>query len=365
MKKTILAASAALLLASCAGNGTFSISGNIEGADNQPVLLENSINGYWVPIDSTRTDGDGDFKIKHQSPDVPQVYRLTVNDRSVYFPVDSLDDITIKATLANFATDYSLTGSDNAENMASIDHRAREIAAITDAVEAAKKREEFKRELAQQLVATPASVLAYYIINKQINGVPLFDFTNSVDLRIIGAVANAYSYSRPNDPRTANIVKTYLAGKKATYKGGSAPTDTMYVDEAKILEIALPDENGKIQSLQKLAEKGGVVLLNFTTYEVQESPAFNKLLSDLYNANKGRGLEIYQVGIDTNVSTWKTAASNLPWITVYDEAGTASRNLAKYNVQAIPAIFLIDRSGEIAARVTDLAELPAQLKKLL
>ena len=34
MKKTILAASAALLLASCAGNGTFSISGNIEGADN-------------------------------------------------------------------------------------------------------------------------------------------------------------------------------------------------------------------------------------------------------------------------------------------------------------------------------------------
>ena len=107
------------------------------------------------------------------------------------------------------------------------------------------------------------------------------------------------------------------------------------------------------------------MLLNFTTYEVQESPAFNKLLSDLYNANKGRGLEIYQVGIDTNVSTWKTAASNLPWITVYDEAGTASRNLAKYNVQAIPAIFLIDRSGEIAARVTDLAELPAQLKKLL
>ena len=181
MKKTILAASAALLLASCAGNGTFSISGNIEGADNQPVLLENSINGYWVPIDSTRTDGDGDFKIKHQSPDVPQVYRLTVNDRSVYFPVDSLDDITIKATLANFATDYSLTGSDNAENMARIDHRAREIAAITDAVEAAKKREEFKRELAQQLVATPASVLAYYIINKQINGVPLFDFTNRVD----------------------------------------------------------------------------------------------------------------------------------------------------------------------------------------
>ena len=134
MKKTILAASAALLLASCAGNGTFSISGNIEGADNQPVLLENSINGYWVPIDSTRTDGDGDFKIKHQSPDVPQVYRLTVNDRSVYFPVDSLDDITIKATLANFATDYSLTGSDNAENMARIDHRAREIAAITDAL---------------------------------------------------------------------------------------------------------------------------------------------------------------------------------------------------------------------------------------
>lgn len=366
MKKMIFAAAiAAFMLSSCSDDNKFSINGTIDGASEKSVILENSINGYWVAIDSAKTDAKGRFEIKHTAPSAPQIYRLSLGDKSIYFPIDSLEKVSIKTTAEGFSTDYELSGSEDAVNIMSIDNRARELSAIDDVIEAAKQREAYKHDLAQQILVNPSGILAYYIINKQINGVPLFDSSNSVDLRIIGAVANAYNLNKPNDPRTTNLVSTYIEGKKASLQSKNLASDTMYVDETKILEIQLPDEMGKVRKLSDVANSGKVVVLNFTTYEAQESPAFNKILSDIYNANKGKGLEIYQIGFDTDVVGWKAGAQNLPWITVYDEAGLASRNLSKYNVQVLPTIYLIDRNGEIAKRITDLNTLRSDIQKLL
>ncbi|MGN0231575.1 MAG: peroxiredoxin family protein, partial [Muribaculaceae bacterium] len=193
--------------------------------------------------------------------------------------------------------------------------------------------------------------------------VPVFSPAEKNDVRIIGAVANAYNAFKPNDPRTKLLVATFLSNRQIDVP--AAGLDTIVATETKILDIELPDRNGNIQKLSDVTSKGNVVVLSFTAYSLENSPAYNKLLSDIYTKYSSRGFQIYQVGLDSDVAQWKLSANNLPWITVYDEAGTNSNNVIKYNVGAVPMSYVIDRSGEIQSRVIDQTQLDSEVAKLL
>ena len=64
------------------------------------------------------------------------------------------------------------------------------------------------------------------------------------------------------------------------------------------------------------------------------------------------GFEVYQVAIDTSKPLWINAVQEqqLPWISVSDLRGRGSSALGLYNVQKLPANFLIDKEGSIVAR---------------
>ena len=55
----------------------------------------------------------------------------------------------------------------------------------------------------------------------------------------------------------------------------------------------------------------------------------------------------------------------LPWISVTDLRGRASSSLALYNVQRIPANFLIDRDGSIVAKDLYGKSLESKLAELI
>ena len=358
MKKYILTlAAAAAMLTSCGDGNRFSVEGNIAGAADETMWLQSAVSGRWITLDSVKTDSDGDFKYSRTAPNSPEVYRLILGDQAVYFPVDSLENIELNSKKGSFGTDYTLAGSEDAVIMMNVDKKVREL---YNADEAAV--EAYKKELVKQILINPSSIVSYYILNKHIGDKPLFDPNVKADNKVYGAVANAYYSRKPNDPRTALLVNTFIRNRKVSPKEVAAG-DTIYAVEAKILEISLPDEKGNKQSLTEVTGKGKTVLLNFTAMTAEESPAYNKLLSDIYNKYKSRGFEIYQIGLDGDITKWKMAAENLPWITVYDEAGINSRNIVNYNVGLLPMSYIIDRSGEIVARVVDQAELDREIGK--
>lgn len=347
-------------LISCDKQGSFKVDGTVEGADNATLMVQNSIHGRWITIDSVKTDSKGEFSYKRLSPEFPEIYRLVLDKAEIYVPIDSVDHITVSAIKNDNGTvSYTLSGSDDATSMNSIDALATEMASATT-----ERRAEIKKELSKMLLANPAGNAAYYLLNKQVQGKAIFDLSNPSDVRLYGAIANAYSGKRPNDPRTPLIVTTYLNNRALNPYTVSA-RDTIEATEARIIEVNLPDELGNAQSLSEITSHGKVVVLNFTVYAADESPAFNKMLSDLYNKYKDRGFEIYQVALDPNVASWKLAAQNLPWITVYDESGEKSRNVLNYNVGIVPLSFIIDRSGEVVARVVDQSKLESEIKKQL
>lgn len=360
MKKIKLGilATIAVLMAACGGNN-FNVTGKIEGAsDSTKMVVEVANNGMWLIADSVIPGKNGEIKVSLPAPAHPEIYRLRYNNKSIYFPIDSLDNVTINGSIDAFATDYTLSGTAIAEEMMAVEKKAMKMYNAT-----AEELKAWKRELTNQILANPSGIVAYYIINKYIGKEPLFNPYDKDDMKIIGAVANAYNSFKPNDPRTDYLVNLTMQGRRLHVE--NVKQDTVMVNEVPIIDIELQDNEGKMQKLSEVAAQGKVVLLNFSVLNDELSPAFNKVLLDVYNKQKAKGLEIFQISYDNNEFQWRQAAKNLPWITVYDGNGLYSTYLAMYNVQSIPAIFVINRNGEIVERITDVDKIQSSVAKYL
>lgn len=347
-------AAAALVLAACSHSNSWRVEGTVEGAETDtPLILEASASGRWYPLDTVSLQSSGRFSFVREAAGYPDIYRLRIADRSIYFPIDSIETVTITARADAFDSDYTMSGSQSAESLMAVDRMMIDAAAKLG-VESAATDSAFKRTLANTLLADPSGIVAYYIINKRIGGKPLFNPSNKLDLRIIGAVANAYSEQRPGDPRTAYLTRLFKENYAASAPVSYASSDTITAAEVGLLDISLYDENGSLKSLADVASKGKPVLLNFTVYSAETSPTVNIALNKIYERYRDRGLEIYQVGFDDDEYTWRQSARNLPWITVFNSPADGARLLMRYNVSALPATFLIDADGSISRRVTDL-----------
>ena len=358
MKKAFMMIIAVIALTACNGN-KFHIDGTIEGASDTTIVLEQSSNGEWLIIDSVQVDKNGKFSAKAEAPAVPSIYQLRLGEQSICFPIDSLDHLTLTAKLPNFSTDYTISGSEHAEQVMKIDKEAMRFAGGKGT---ATELQAWKEQLARQIVTDPSGIVAYYTINKYIDGNPLFDPLDDNDLRIIGAVANAFNSFKPDDPRTDYLVNVLLEGQRR--RRMSVATDTINAEVTSLIDIKLQDFKGKEHELKKVAAENRVVLLDFTAYATEISPQLNKLLNDIYQTYNKRGLEIYQVSIDPDNVLWRESAKNLPWITVYDPMGINSRTVGSYNVNGIPTTFII-RNSEIVYRVEDATQLKARVAKYM
>jgi alkyl hydroperoxide reductase subunit AhpC len=92
----------------------------------------------------------------------------------------------------------------------------------------------------------------------------------------------------------------------------------------------------------------------------------NQALVELYDKYKNRGLEIYQVSIDTDRNAWLAAIEQdkLSWTNVGDMKGSVAA-LHSYNIQAIPSNYILDRERRIVARNLVGPELDKTIGKLL
>lgn len=356
MTKYILGAMAALLMASCGGKNEWTVDGKITGAGEQTMLLEGNDNGRWYVIDSVKIDKSGHFTSTQPAAGYPDIYRLRLGDKTLYFPIDSIETVTVVTDVEAFDHEYKLSGSASAEMLMEVDRLVTE-AVTRGGAKGVASDSVLKRQLGTLLLDNPSGIVSYYIINKHVEGVPLFNPANKGDLRIIGAVANAYNQFRPTDPRTRYLGALFLNNRPRQ------ANDTIEASELQLIDIELYDQHGQKRSLKDVAAKNRVVLLNFTAYDTDFSPALNVELNKVYEKYKGHGFEIYQVSVDPEEYKWKQSAKNLPWISVYNSPADMTP-LVKYNVGAIPSGFVI-ANGEIKERVADTAHIGAMVGKYL
>lgn len=383
MKKVTFAALAALTITACSSGPKFQVNGDISGAEGKMLYLESSALEGIVPLDSVKLKGNGTFSFSQARPESPEFYRLRIEDKVINFSVDSIESIQIKAPYTDFSTAYTVEGSENSKKIKELTIKQiqlqKDVDNLLEAVRNNKiTHDTFDSNLNRQLTAykedvkknyifaAPNTAAAYFALFQKLNNYLIFDpLNNKEDIKCFAAVATSLNNMFPHAVRSKNLYNIVIKGMKNTRQPQAKAADIPQekIVETGIIDIALRDIKGNVRKLTDL--KGKVVLLDFSVFQSPGGSAHNLMLRELYNTYASKGLEIYQVSLDADEHYWKTSASNLPWICVRDGNGVYSTNVAVYNVQQVPSVFLINRDNELKLRGEDIKSLEAAVKSLL
>ncbi|MBD0776446.1 AhpC/TSA family protein [Maribacter sp. ANRC-HE7] len=153
--------------------------------------------------------------------------------------------------------------------------------------------------------------------------------------------------------KTLDALNKKEASSKNTSVGAIAP------------DFSAPSPSGEFLALSDV--KGKVTLIDFWAAWCRPCRAENPNVVKVYNKYKEKGLSIIGVSLDKTAEAWKKAISDdgLEWhhvsnIAYFDDA------IAKlYNVDAIPATFLLDENGVIVAKNLRGPALEARISELL
>ncbi len=358
MKKitSVLLAAAALAVSSCSVPAGWSVDGEINGVSSGTRLaLEKYGNGRWTLVDSLTVGRNGTFGYDAEQPaHYAEIMRITLpGTGSIYFPVDSADAIIIEADSARLGF-ARVFGTPQAEAFSRVDSLVCAAGTVTEALQ---------RQLIDYITADTTGIVAYYTVTKSIGAEPVFNPTESLGNRVYGAAAQVYAMHRPGDPRGDALTRAYFVGRQVMGKLPQPEETVVEVPETGLLDIVRYDYTGTSHSLAEMAQAGTPVILSFTSYELPTSPQYNLILNDLYNRFHERGLQIYQLAFDENEATWKDAARNLPWTTVWNSPADGMSAAVNYNVGAVPVTYLIN-NGEIVRRIDNPSDITAATEAL-
>jgi len=362
----------ALTMASCGDKkapGTYwTLEGSIEGAGGKMLYVEApTAHGGWYVVDSTEVGSDGVFVIEPVRPLAPDIYKITVDKKNIYLPVDSVETLTLNANIDDFAA-YDVEGSYGAKIIADISHKIKALGLNVNSEALENLKQEAKGIIVGQITKSDeerddrSGMVAYYLIAIcNANGQPLFDPHNAADLRVIGAVANDFKTKRPNDPRTKYLETLYVSSRKSLHPVAGE----IEVPLSSIPEFSLPDQNNNQRSITDLTSKGNVTLINFTSYGLPNSNYINDVMKGLYGKYKDRGFEIVQVALADDPYSWSHGRDGLPWITLYASSESAGPILLTYQVDGVPTWFIVDRNGDLKQRIDRIEDLRGALERTM
>lgn len=377
---TALLAGAALF--SCKQGETFKVVGNIGAAEGDTLYLEHRGLAGVRTLDSTVLKNDGSFAFRQPAPKNPEFYQLRIGKRVAVFTVDSTEILRVSADASDLYNSFTVENSPSNDQMKEVDaltrlaaheitgleelHKAGSIDDMAFIAQLDTTLQEYKKEVSLLILRNPSGATAYYAIFQKINDYLIFDPYDRQDYAMFGAVATSWNHYYPDTERTKHLYEftmNALKTRREQERQAQLFENIPVVEGAGLPDIVLAGVDGRKIALSSLSEK--VVLLDFVVYSADFSPAHNIYLNNLYTRYQSRGFEIYQISLDTDEHFWKTSAANLPWLTVRDPRSVNTSLLALYNVRQIPTGFLINREGDIIARIEDYTQLAGELGKVL
>ncbi|MCL1938845.1 MAG: thioredoxin family protein [Candidatus Azobacteroides sp.] len=355
----------------------FTIRGDILGGTAKTLYFENVGISSISILDSVRLTKSNSFLFRHPRPQSPDFYRLRLGNQIINLAIDSTETIIVVADEAHFAQEYVLEGdcaeslkikdltllqfqTSNAYNALQKQLEEGSISADQFTEEANAIINRYKSVAREYILANFASPSAYFALFQQVNHMLIFDLYNKDDNKLFGAIANLWSQTYPESPRTLQL-KVLYTNSRTTLRN-EQPIEVNESDAKDYFDISLLSVSGKEVRLSEVGTDK-VVLIDFITYSVPTAPAHNLLLSSTYNKYRTENFEIYQVSLDIDDHLWKNAAVNLPWICVRDPQSIYSPTARKYNVVDLPVAFIRNKSGEIVLRIDDFSTLDEIIAK--
>jgi len=351
-----------LIISSCKKHNGFVISGKITNSEGKYLYLDELKVSSSITVDSVKLERDGSFNFKGEI-NYPNFYILRLTERNfITLLVDTVEQIVVRGDAANFSQDYSVDGSPGSLLVQELNSKLTRTKYMLDSIRSrvdafrgaedyAKSKLKWDQELAvikQKQVAystafiqkhpfSLASVLALY---------QKFDDANYViqDLQSLKVAASALNTMFPESEH----VRALYANTMRLMEQEKSNKMKQFIDENGVNspDISLASPNGRTISLSSVSSK--VVLIQFWAAVDRNSRIQNQALVELYKKYHSKGLEIYQVSIDDNRTTWMTAIEQdgLSWINVGDMRGSQTA-LAAYNVRHIPSNYILDSDRRV------------------
>lgn len=378
MKRLISWMTILALAAACNTAPTARISATVEGAGNTPLVLQKLNYNRMQTVDTIRTDGAGQFnykvKLKGNAPYFYYLYRdgspiaslILLPSDQVNLTVPAEGRFTIEgseesALFQEVNEAYSLTADQIRALAESVTEKTPEAKVKEVNKQLSKLFVDYKRQAIKHMVTHPRSITsAVMAFQKFGDDLPLFG--DESDTVILKTVKDSLELVYPKSEFVVAL-RDEVEARKRNMELASQFGDVALIN---FPDLILPDVKSEKCKLSDL--DGKVIVLSFWSVGQTEHKMFNVDLMDLYDKYHAQGLEVYQVSLDIDKAGWASTvrSQNLPWISVNDGLGVQSPAVTAYNVDHVPALFVIDRNGDfVGTDVFDKAELEQLIRKSL
>ncbi|WP_338222443.1 TlpA disulfide reductase family protein [Algoriphagus confluentis] len=343
---------ASLSLFSCGGSetatdGKVQINGKIGNAPEGIVILSQFTDSRPKVLDTLEVNGLGEFSYELEVT-TPTFYELNLYGQRVVRLALLDEDVSVSYNF-NEPSSLVIEGSKDSQEMLKIETLMEEYQlavnqlneryyeamgnndteAIKQIQTEALKLESDQAEKVKAMISSMgdsfAPLAAVGLLNPK-NDFPFID-------ELITKLDQRY-------PGTSSIMqmKQQLDELRALSVGQPAP------------EIELPNPDGTVVKLSDL--RGKYVLIDFWAAWCKPCRQENPNVVRLYNQYKNRGFEVFGVSLDRTKEDWVKAIAEdqLTWTHVSDLKYFNSAAAETYQIQAIPATYMIDPDGKIIAK---------------
>lgn len=356
----------AMSLVACAGgsgefDGTVNIKGQLKNQPEGYVILSRFEDDRAEVVDTIPVNDKGqfDYALNLNGPSFYELnlyeqkfVRLALYNEDVKVDHDFQKDGDLKVTgshdtdqilkvdalVEQYQEEINQLNSEYYEAMTAGDREA--IKAIQDrSMEMATDHAVRVKETIRDMDGSFASLAAIMMVDPRTD----FDFLDSL--------LNGLDQKYP-DTKAIISLKQQLDEMRTLAVGQPAP------------EIALPNPDGEITKLSDL--RGKYVLIDFWAAWCKPCREENPNVVRLYHQYKERGFEVFGVSLDRTKEAWVGAIEEdgLEWTQVSDLQYFNSEAAATYQINAIPATYMVDPDGNIIAKDLRGASLENKLKEL-
>ncbi len=341
----------------CNKSNDFEVAGHLQNASSIKTVFLYSEN---VVLDSAQLSG-GSFLVKGKT-NLPDFFYIVAGEKHYPFIADNGDQLQFEANYEDTIGSYSIKGSKDAEKLSEYNQisygYAKKIAELKNKYERsgtkldAQTEAKFASEFQDQIKSFSDETLLFAEKNK--DNLVGFYAINSLDptsyeAEISSFVAN--TKQRFPENKTVLSIASRFEGANNLAVGSIAP------------DFQLPDMDGKQIKLSDF--RGKYVLLDFWASWCGPCRQENPNIVAEYNKFKGKNFTIVGVSLDKDRGSWLKGVKEdkLDWTQLSDLKYWDSEVARQYQIQSIPANFLLDPHGKIVAKNLRGADLNAFLKK--
>ncbi len=324
------------------------VTGELDNGTNVYLKTTDSLN-QLIDIDTTTVqDGTFSFAGAQSSPQLHYIF-VESNRGNIPFILENGDiDLRFQKDSMNYAR---LKGTPQNELFMNFLGESRKLS------ERARSMQNDMRNAAQQQdTATVTSLREEYIEFQDEVKTFNVDFAKEnpnalISVLILGNLM--LNKSLPNDEIKA-IYKALTPEMKQSEPGVKLGEQ---LDKIKTTEIggiapefSAPTPNGELLALSDV--KGKLTLIDFWAAWCRPCRAENPNIVSVYNKYHDKGLNVIGVSLDARAEDWKKAIENdgLAWNHISNLKRFQDPVAQLYNINAIPAAFLIDENGVIVAK---------------